>query len=761
METSRAQGTTKNDGRFSIRIRTSVHDQLELHTRSRGYADMQGPVSGNDDRRSAGDIMMPEGAFLVGHVEDETGAPQPEISLRLFRNTPERQTGIRPTTWFKLTSDATGSLTSDLRLACQGWRLSPADDGVRIVKPAANFEVTGGSATQYLTVVVRMPDPKAMIRGHIVDEDDKPVARAIIHAMDKDRWPVGFGYSKPDGRFTVRCRKDPSGPVHLTVPHAKGYEKLLSKVPFDWGTDNVKLVMERAGGVRIIVVEAVDGRPVEHFQVIWYQAYKPGAGAPQQGHQPALHHPKGEATIEGIPRGPARLIVIPTDEGLVPNDPIEFVKSTDSPDIRVTLAARVGLEVRVTDTGGRPIAGTVLELLQPGDGSTVTASTNVFDHEKSAQLAFRIRDRVLRLDRTQTDEQGIGVLGWQPSQNRLAVRVLGPGHVPVIRDGVFLAKDKQRLEITVQAGAKLLGQLQPLDVIKQLGSGAGNSRWPGFGPRITLEFVGKSPTSSPAAKVSAVRPDGSFEFDGLMPGIWEIQFSAVRFINGRSSNAGQKLLGRIDLSNGGTRRATYDISDLRPASVRGRVILNSVVATQTDIQLAHVQEAWLGRQAGGGQALRTDDNGNFRAEGVSPGKYVVSVDAPGDGPRRPRLTSTTMVSVPPGANISQDFYIQAGSLRVRLLNSGGTPAAKRNFQVTSQTTHQIIHARSDADGILAIKQISVGTYAIKTLAKNPSVETGPTNPFGITRRGRFIEIGKVTVTAGSDSTTVQLTLPAK
>lgn len=747
------------DGRFSAEIRSSSQDRLELKTRVPGHADMEGHIAGTGRNRSLGDILIPSGAFLIGRVEDENGVPLPDVSLRFFRRAIGRQPGIHPTSSLKMKSDGTGALSSDGQLACQSWNLSVTTEGARVIKPGSSFEITTGQASQHLVVVVKMPDPKARIRGHLVDEDDNPIPQAMIRALGTESWAIGFGYSKPDGSFTVRCRKEPGDPVRLSVPLANGFEKLVTTSSFAWGSEDVKLVMERASGLKIEVVEKASDDPVEDYQVIWYQVYKPGERAARQRRKPASHHPDGKAVVEGIPRGDTRLVIIPTDENLAPNDPIEFVKASSNEVIRIALTARVPLEVRVTDARGQAIVGTAIELLRSHDGSPITPSTRALNHENLSQLAYRTQNRVTKLDSAKTDDQGIAELRWSPSAASLAVRVLGPGHIPLVQEGIVLSERSPRLQITVRTGARLVGRLHPLSVLKQLGSSQGSTPWRGLGPRIMLRYKDEAKVGNQGMKSSAVGPDGDFEFEGLISGPWEIQLQATRFFNGRSSNMG-KTLGRVNLSNGATRRVSYDISDLRPASLRGRVYLNGVLATQSNIQLTRIERSQVGAiQAS--QMLRTDDQGSFHAEAVAPGRYTVAVEVPGQARRRARVTCSTAVLVPPGGDVSQDFHAQAGALRIRITNADGSATAKKWIQVIHETNKHTASGVSDAEGVFTIPQLPVGEYVVKTLLKKAPAPPGPGNPFQLTRRGQFIEIGRVSVTPGSNPPTIQLTLPAK
>jgi len=159
--------------------------------------------------------------------------------------------------------------------------------------------------------------------------------------------------------------------------------------------------------------------------------------------------------------------------------------------------------------------------------------------------------------------------------------------------------------------------------------------------------------------------------------------------------------------------------------------------------------------------LRTDDNGNFSTNAVRPGRYAVAAEAPSSGGRRPRLTSSTVTSILPGSSVSQDFYIDSGTLRARLLNADGSSASNRALQITNQASRQSLQVRTDEHGILTIEQISTGAYIIKALVKPSRDRTDPPNSFGATELGQYARVGTVTVTAGEDAATVTLAIPGK
>jgi protocatechuate 3,4-dioxygenase beta subunit len=757
----RAFGQSEADGRFKIQIQATTEHPLELHTQSPGYADMEGPLAGSGTSRSVGDILIPKGALLRGHVEDKTGGPQPAVALRFFRQVNEQQSKIHPTNWFKLTSDETGALVSNRRLACQTWSLTPADEGLRVIKPAGNFQITQGQASQYLTVVVELPDPKALIRGQIIDEEGKPIAHTVsIQALAKGSWPVGYGYSKADGSFTVRCRKQPDDPVHLAIPQGHGYEKMISSTTFRWATQGVQLVLEATSGTQITVVRSSDGQPVENYQALWHQVYKPGERSAQQRSAPASHHPDGKMVLHDIPRGPTRLIVIPTDPGLAPNKPVEFVKASDQQEIEVRIPQRIALQVHVTNPSGQPVVGTKLELLQSEEGNPITASTRAVDHQKFSQLAYRSINKVMKLDEGQTDSNGLVSLRWSAAQRPLTVRVLGPGHIPLVLGGILLSADSATLELVVQTGGTLIGQLQPINVLKQLTANSGDSRWQGLGPRIVLNPIGTTNINKRDFPKTPVQPDGSFQFDDLITGTWEVRFTTTRFTNGRGASIGEKILGQIDMTHGGVKRVSYDIGHLRPANLQGRVFVNGTLATQTDIQLT-LLDPTQGRQSGASQLLQTDDNGNFYAKSISPGRYTLSVKAPGADRWRRKLASSTTILVPPGSDLLEDFYVQAGALRVQIQHPDGSPVANQYFQVTGKTANNVMTEQSNSEGVLVIDPLATGEYVIKIMRKGVTPQKGPGNPFGVMRRGQLIDIGKVSVVAGNNPPTLLITLPAK
>ena len=427
-------------------------------------------------------------------------------------------------------------------------------------------------------------------------------------------------------------------------------------------------------------------------------------------------------------------------------------RSAALPEIRIELATRVSLGVEVIDTDGQPVSGTTLDLLRSNDGEPVTNSTRALDHRNYSQLTYYPQNKAIRLDRAKTDTLGLATLRWRPSPTPLSIRLVGPNHITMVRNGIVLGKDSARVRITVQVGARLAGQLRPLDVVKQLIQSSSNSKWRGLGPRIILTQQGKSKISKGLIKTVAVSPDGTFEFKGLAPGAAELRFTATRLFKKRGTKIADKLLGTIDLARGSPKKVNFDISDLRPADLAGVVIVNGAESRQTDIHLTRIDGS-TEQHRSTDLLLQTDDNGRFHSGPIGPGRYALAVDLPSTNRRRSRLTCPTIAELPPGADITQAFQIMTGSLQIRVRNADGSAAANRDFWIIGETTQQAVLEQSDAQGRFRIEQLSAGEYIVRTRPSASRVRS--------IKLRELTEVGRLTVTGGNNPTTIELKLPAK
>jgi len=753
--TSTPTAYTGPDGRFEVELELQDGHHIRVTTKMNGRADMQGFLNRRRGVADAGDIPIPTGTRLVVRVEDQKGIPQPRIGFRFYRAVTGRRAAIAPLNWLNFESDIGGTFRSDELMASGIWTVR-ADANVKIIKPGVRLEIPTNTSIHETKFVVELPDPEAMITGRLVDQQGRAVPDVAVQAKDGSKWPIGYGSSGLKGEFQVRCRRKPGKPVHLTVPRAVGFETLLSPQTFPWGSTNVVLTLQRAGNLTVKVTADGGDRPVEEFRVVWFRVTDSGVGRSLGGREQMAHHPDGIATVKAVPAGKIRIIVNPQGKSFAPNEPYEFVKATGDSEIEISLAKRVELPVQVVDGDGNVIAGTRLQLVRSMNGKPVTLSSYAVDHVQYPQFS-NSSSYVLLLDRTVTSRDGSAVLRWSASADSLAIRVLGPGHVPKIHAPVMIDSTILPIKIVVSNGTTLSGSVAPLSVLEQLMTKDDSRKFAPQSPTIILTYRNAGgPQGAHRTKTARVDGKGQFRILGLHPGKWDVTFRVWRFGTGRGLNVSHKKFDPVELRGNGGHRITLDISDMRPSMLRGQVFINGVPWTRDSIHLTR-----LARQEGGKFAqandtiLTTDDRGAFLAETIQPGTYRVSVDTEKGGLRAHRLVSSSIVDVPPGGTVDRVFHIESGKLRVRLVDEKKLPVPKQYLIVHHKPSGFRTGAVTGADGWMEIEPIGVGTYTIEMF---PKIRRTP-GRLQAPRRNQEIMLGEATVNAGSSPKEITLTIP--
>ena len=145
--------------------------------------------------------------------------------------------------------------------------------------------------------------------------------------------------------------------------------------------------------------------------------------------------------------------------------PFEVTEAGTTPMV-VELLRSVQQEFRVQRSDGSPVAGTRVQLLrnigkQPVDLQTKAVTMERFMNSMHAP-------RALLLDEGESDAGGTLTLRG-PGEEWLAVRVLGPGHQPVVVDDLVLGETDEAIVIQVPGGAAVTARLGPTAVLEALG----------------------------------------------------------------------------------------------------------------------------------------------------------------------------------------------------------------------------------------------------------------------------------------------------
>jgi hypothetical protein len=257
-----------------------------------------------------GSVDLPIGREVRGVVLDEAGAPVAGAAFRVPAVkgiAPHREQHGAPGLTLRAVADAQGRFRFERRFPPGSYQIlwelpqerelrSPLRFDVKLETPATELEVRAGTLPM-ITGRIVLPgvakDQPLPIQGlEVVGTSGKQIYRTKVDAQ---------------GRFTLRARVQDKGPVLLDIP-AGAIEAYRHPAAVPWGTQNVELVIQSAGGVEVLVVEAGTGAPIELFAALCI---------PMDGDRPmrdivwpeASTHPGGKAKVSEVPAGDCMLHV--------------------------------------------------------------------------------------------------------------------------------------------------------------------------------------------------------------------------------------------------------------------------------------------------------------------------------------------------------------------------------------------------------------------------------------------------------------------
>lgn len=769
----RESQTTGADGVFVFVLPPPLPAQCGLSLLPTERAAMRGHVAqlGAGSVEDLGDLVLPRGVRIRGRVVDTVGAPVGEALVALAGEAQGAGT-IRPRT------DAHGVTRPDGTFVTH-WPVVAGEYHFRVEpggrpKPA-HVTLDGSQPVVDVTLVV---DESAAadgpsIRGVVVDESGMPVAGARVDVA---------GYTSRGGRTGAATRTDrdggfellrpaPNSPAEVSLVVQKdGFEDHSPERQFAWGDDDVRVVLPRALAVVVSVVAADDGAPVEDFAVRVFPAPQTrGAIGSVLDVRARGRHSGGRVRVTGIARGPWCVLVEPGGDALATSTfvPVRVTGPGDS-HVTVRLPRRVERLLRVRDAAGDPVAGTRVEL---GDmrGMPPTVESRVHP-PTSANWAQPLAG--LLLQETVTDARGEALLRG-PAGAALALFLRGPGHVQLARGDVRLDRDGP-LEITVTRGGRLAGKVTPLAALGGLRRLAGLPETGqvevarrGLLPGLQLLRVAPSEgTRYHDIRPAPIGTDGSFAFEGVAPGAWQLGVSWWE----RSSAGGRRgtydgkhaIVATVDVRDGVTTEIAPDLSSLLPGTLDGVVFRNGEPAADLPLQLRAV--VGEGSAASGGyytRHLTTDADGRFRLFAPS-GDYELS-----GWTDRTELRAAERGVVVAGRSTAQTFRLRSGRLRLRLLDSEGSAVPGVRIDMIPATTdpdaRRVWLPRTDAEGRTTVEAdiVPLGFTVLPKRLQDPKAwqDFVAARPDGVRIDELHLELGTFTPRAG-ETTEVELRLPA-
>ena len=758
--------STGPDGRFRFELPGPPPVPIEITVRKRGRTPVKGrwkklhPGTTED----VGDIPLARGTEILGRVSDDGGQTQPHVAVQLYRYLPGKSRFLTPRD-FKTRSQENGRFRFPFPVPPGSWTVRVPG---RYLACEPEIDIPAGAPQFHLDLVVKV---LPSITGLVVDEAGQPVSGAWI-----DFHPHGAGSryfanrTGRDGSFRLERRpEDPAGQVAL-IAVREGHEVVWRHGAYAWGTTGVKVVLVRGLQVPIQVVDADTGQSVERYGVRFF-SIKKDQGLLHQPHRRLRlsgRHPDGRLVLPGVRRGPNVLLVQPMDGEHLQSPWRHFeVGAGGASSQIIPLVKPKTRKLLVVRKDGTPVEGSQVQLVRPPHGSTaLDVDTEV---GRPGRLEHLTHDRLaLILFQGDTDDRGEVLLQGPPGE-RLALRILGPGHLPKVVNGVVVGDNAGRMRVEVTGGATFLGRIQPLVFLTRLRSGSGRDP---LRPGIRLLKPGaRGVTSSKAGLETSIEEDGQFRFASVSPGTWDIFFTCSLDSGPMGKGISHRVNQRIgcvrDLKLGETRRLDLDLSDWVPGHLEGRVFLNEKPLASRAVTFTGTRPDGIGPgKPVLARTVTTDDKGYYVLD-LFPGLYRPRIQMKSKTALLfgNHLEAEHAIAVLPGAFIYREIHLRRGRLSLQVTGSDGvTPLPGIQLCWRFRSREDLTFTpETDRAGRLTLDNLPQGNLVFLTwpghlAAKEPRREYLRENPKAW--RQVLIQVGAVILESDREVLEKKLVLPA-
>ncbi|HLQ38136.1 MAG TPA: sigma-70 family RNA polymerase sigma factor [Planctomycetota bacterium] len=762
---------TGADGEFSFAFAPPPPFQFYVSVSRDGFVTMGGSWRAIPERANVdvGDVVMQPGVLVRGRLVDPSGQPVGDVQIDersltapLVREIEEGH--LSPSTYWAARTDVDGRFAFRAPLPLGAYQLK-VSDGFMVKNPDP-LDLVAERTVEDLLVVVEEPKGP-VITGKVVDEADQPVRNARIGWTPGGNSLVDGASSKRDGTFILRGNDGhAAGEVHI-VAEANGYEGLRLAEPVRWGTKDLVLRLVRAGVLTVRVTDP-QGLPISTFTVRVVPRDSLQWVSPEITSIRARGpFDNGTANVTGVVRGSHYIVVeYPNSSGFQPTlQSIEVDARSMRLDLRAGAEATRTLRVRFAD--GEPVPATRVQLCELLGG---TIDERTFVMERGSWFLLNGGKRVLVLDEGTTDAEGRFVL-CGPRDRPVGLRVLGPGHPPIGLSDVRLDAGSE-LVVTVRAGARIHGKVVPPEAMVELRRLAGVDTggtfplerrpslrlWREGGVMVPNPLVARDSLEKAAFLIA---DDGSFDVGGVPPGPWQVQVVSWRVQKDLARTTSLAVANFI-AADGLTEELAIDLQTILPGTIEGEVTLNGrpLGNTRVGLEPAHATTT-NGRAAEESAYLETDDQGRFTQK-VPPGTYSLTIHHRSDRQAWLRLQASTMATVVRGETTRHTFALVAGTLKLRVIDAAGKPAA--NVEVVGQPENVRL-SRTGADGTTTA-ELAAQTITLRVLPKrlqspeaqmklrNEAHAAGQTDPLA----PYWLTLGTATIDTGQ-TTTLELRLP--
>jgi protocatechuate 3,4-dioxygenase beta subunit len=549
------------------------------------------------------DVPLVRGATVTGRVVDETGAPVENASVLI---TGGGQGGVRDfVRRMRSRGDAVrtardGSFTATRLDPGRAQRLDVSHPDYED-RSIGGIDLEPGATTPGIRVVLRRG---LELTGIVQDQDEHPLAgvevmlqRPMTFRGRRGTVAVAMPGSLPrdetgaGGRFTFRGLE--AGDYTLTA-HLRGYGGAVLdpvKVTED-GDEPVRVTLPPGATISGFVRDR-SGNGAAGWYVSARRAGESGGARSFMGprsEQPT--GPDGTFLIEGLAEGETYDLQAMGAAGLGPTG-ADITAPAD--DVELTAKGVGGIAGRVQEAeSGLPVSDFAVACRPDARGGVRFVFGAGPGGRPGEPQSFHADD-------------GAFVLEDVPA-GRWMVEVTAEGFQPGTAAGVVVEEGQrvEGVEISLSTGGTIGGQVVESQSGRPILDATVRAELSGGGRQVRMPLL-----MGRGANEATTDAEGHYEISGLAPGTWTVTASHPEWSESTVT---------VEL---GDAPATADLRLGQGAAIGGVVLAASRPVGGAEVLLSEAGEAGF-RAFGGGQTGLTGDDGRFRFERLSPGRYTLS-----------------------------------------------------------------------------------------------------------------------------------------
>lgn len=653
----------------SLQVRSERHVQTWMHL---------GALALRQDR-DLGDIRLGAGVHVEGQVVEMDGSPIDRANVQFSRRDEVR---FAPQTWQTARSsaaatDAAGRFRTQLLLADGSWRVDAKAEG-RIQTEPLLLDLAAGGPAPFVTI--RMQAARS-IRGRVVDEQGKPFDEVLVSAAAPGL-PTSIS-TRPDadGTFCLYAPNATDTHTHLYVSTLPGVQRISGPSSAAWGDTGLEFVMRKSAlaNVTVRAFRSSDRAPVQAFDVRLRHVGSTHRHVPYPSRTT-----NGVAEFRQMEPGSYEVLVAAADPALRARLLPRFEVAPGQPAaVEAVLDTMTPWHVVVLDEARKPIARATVELVEYGAGPDPNVAHGEPLHWQRGEYGpiYKPDWRPYHcLSHAETAADGQATLHRPASDAGLILLVRSPKHVLRRIDPPLFGTDP--FEVVLETSASLEGEILGLD--------------PAWRPHVILHREPQDHRTDLPIEVSEAR---TFALANLPTGRWQpVLYVNLSELPMRHSSSYLHAIHTgappLDVEGGGTHRVRFDVTGVRPASIRGRATVEGQVLRPATIEVRPAGRDVA--RAGATPEVPIAPDGQFELKLVAPRTWNLwLVIEQGDG-RKASITLDDQIELAAGEALARNFDFPRRRLQLRVRTAAGKPPPPQRLKLVTAGVHY--GGQLDTDG---------------------------------------------------------------